>query len=731
MLLRLVPAPTPANPQPPTILFSLQLPQQPYTAKGLPLPSSLINHRAVCDRQGIECPNPLLGDKATWLAGIVHEVSFFPANGTIKIQLMINHDEEQTGEDLEMPLVDECRVMCEAVMDHVTKSFAPQPSPTLTMTAAPLSPPPTPHPTVSIENKRSRSSLLMSLLSPLLPSSAGFGWPPSPSTCQGFITQQHSAPHQGKPTTPSVHQRIANPQRYHRKHARSVLVDTFARFVIPFLKNQLPVSYLHRSAATTSNGSSGTSGYLAIAVAVDVQNKQREWSRMKSEIEQLLLPVPIPVLESVRGQGLRRPSLGRRDTSDQLQKIDWNALDTTVECEGSAPLSETASTETITVHLVESTCATRTTYFSSLPSYTTLPVRVRQRYATVHKRFGDHTSRLNALEQFDADLAEEERRRAQWESEEMDRVEEKARRRASVGVGRKQTRCTFALRLASGLRHCVYSASDDDDLESTALEMKETIEESLHCDTTLVDEFSADIQVRPISPCSLVVHGCSPCSTSALDLHDRNSDSGSEYSEEEDAHSTGNRYRHREIATEFEGYNINTVCAENLVPPGLVYARSAESFDSDDSTICCGSPADDDEEGEARRQRLRSLSDDAISEGLFVFPPKQTTEYRLAPQCFSPSPLLDPIVIVPPSPLQSIVETSHHHHTEEEQDREDPMSMRMDELWVDVLSGRRKSTGAATATAAPGNAGGFFGWLQQQQEQQQQHVTPSGAAVAC
>jgi hypothetical protein len=666
-----------------------------------------------------------LGDKATWLAGIVHEVSFLPANGTIKIQLTANHDEEQEGGELEMPLVDECRAMCEAVMDHVTKSFAPPPLPSSSTPTAPLSPPSTPR-LSSFESKRSPSSLLMSLLSPLLTSSAGYNRSPSPTISKGFEAQQRFASHQGKPTTSSAQQCSANPQRYYRKQARSLLVDTFTRFVIPFLKHQLPVSFLGCD-ATTLNGNGGPSGYLAIAVASDLQKKRREWRRMKSEIEELLSPVPVPILESVSNQSLRRPSLGRRDASDHLQKIDWNALDT-VENESSASLPSMSSATTITEHIADSTAATRTTYFSTLPPYTSLPVRLRQRYATVHKRFGDHTSRLNALEKCGNDLADEERRRARWDRADMDQLEEKARRRASVGADWKRARCNSLLRPVSGLRHCLYSASADD-LATTALEVNETDEENLKGDTTLVDEFAPDIQVRPISPCSPLVHDCSSAYDSPPESHDQCSDSSSDYSEDEAVHTKGYRYRHREIATAFEGYHIDSSSVSSLAPPGLVYTRSAESFESDDGTVCCESPIDDDEEGVARRQRLRSLSDEAIGQGLFIFSPKSTTiGYHLAPPSLSSSPLREPIVIVPASPAASTVETSHHHHVEEEHDREDLMPMRIDELYVDVLSGRRKSSGAATATAAPGNAGGFFGWLQQHQQQQVPHP---GSVIAC
>ena len=70
MLLRLLPQPTAAQANPPTILFTLAMPAHPYTAKSLPLPANLLAHKTVCLQEDLDCPNVLLGEKSSWLQGV-------------------------------------------------------------------------------------------------------------------------------------------------------------------------------------------------------------------------------------------------------------------------------------------------------------------------------------------------------------------------------------------------------------------------------------------------------------------------------------------------------------------------------------------------------------------------------------------------------------------------------------------------------------------------------------
>jgi hypothetical protein len=103
--------------------------------------------------------------------------------------------------------------MLHRVCQEVEMSFAP---------AAPTTPQPTPvHSRASSSSsRRSPSSMLYSLLSPLLANS------PSPITSR----------------VPSA--------RLHRRQARSILVDTFRCFILPALKADLPPAYLPWSIAS-------------------------------------------------------------------------------------------------------------------------------------------------------------------------------------------------------------------------------------------------------------------------------------------------------------------------------------------------------------------------------------------------------------------------------------------------------------------------------------------------
>lgn len=201
MLLRLLPTPTPEQPAPPTILFTLPLPVSPYTSRALPLPPAFLNHRSLCVQEGIELSNILLGDKANWIAGVVDEVTFDTINGQITAHLI-------DATTFALPIEPDCSTLLAGVIRQVQLSFAPRP--------------------VAIQvpqPKRSPSGILYSLLSPLL-------------------AQQ---------TQPAAPAPPANPSRLHRRQARSLLVDAYRRHVLPALKEKLPANYISWSTQSELN----------------------------------------------------------------------------------------------------------------------------------------------------------------------------------------------------------------------------------------------------------------------------------------------------------------------------------------------------------------------------------------------------------------------------------------------------------------------------------------------
>ncbi|KAJ9116191.1 hypothetical protein QFC20_000871 [Naganishia adeliensis] len=446
MLLRLVPTPFEANPQPPTILFTLPMPNQPYTAKGLPLPSQLLTHRNVCLQQGIECSNPLLGDKASWLFGAIAEVTFVTSTSQILVQM-------QDSTEHWLDLSPACMAQCDKVIEQVTLSFAPVPQ---SGRVAPLSPPTSPISHVRQKSslsgsfldgrRQSPSSLLMSLLSPLIA-------PASSSSSDGsegmFSAQQSSASHQGRPTARLSAQRATNPAKFHRRLARSMLVDTFRQFVLPRLKETLP------------------SSYLSYTIDADQSRKQEEWNKLQGEIEALLERVSYQRSESAVPSVLRRPSLGPRgNASINVNRVGENAI----RSSESSSLTSSSSSSTIKPETITSLAPAM--YIATLPPYTELPSNVRITYATMHRRINDFSS-LEACE-----LEKNERRGI--------------RRACSIGSISPIHHHLRPIR-PSALRHSVFPEVDEE--RSSTRSFISSFETAGR-----VDEFARGINVRSISP---------------------------------------------------------------------------------------------------------------------------------------------------------------------------------------------------------------------------------------
>ncbi|KAJ9110138.1 hypothetical protein QFC19_001809 [Naganishia cerealis] len=490
----------------------------------------------------------------------------------------------------------------------------------------------------------------------------------------------------------------------------------------------------------------GSAGYLPLALALQVQKKRREWHAVRGEVEQLLLLAANAANTTASGDGnapmhvvvggaLRRPSLGgslgRRNATERLDTVDWNTSETSSE--GSLTEAQVSSSN-VTAY---QTASQRTTYHSSLPPSTSLPSRLAQRYATAHNRLGACTSALAALERYAfSDLRGDQVRRASWGKEEARRVEERAVRksvgdtvwnaqRAAVGVHEIGDPAGIMARVArqSGLRNCVYSA---------AAARKPVRNDG--------GGFAPRIHVWPISPscASLVLdtHRSSSFADGPVGGHRSKSEDGEDVvpdgTDDDGQGATSDRLQ-SSLVTAFQDF-----CDSATDPaPALAFTHSAESFDSSSSSW-----TDDNSCGDANVDCISPIYEGAappIEDALFLFSPKHAvaSTHQLAPPCSAyPSPLLDPIDLLPPTctalpPAVEILHHHHHHHDDDEADG-DPVGIRREGIWVDVLSGRRKS-GSAAATApddmevAPPGWGGFFGWLQQQQT----YFPPAAAAAAC
>lgn len=427
---------------------------------------------------------------------------------------------------------------CDKVIEQVNLSFVPVPK---QGTVSPMSPPMTPgsaRPKSSgnsfLESRRSSpSSLLMSLLSPLISSSSSSS---SDASAGSFAMQQARASHQGRPTSTMAVQRAANPSKFHRRQARSMLVDTFRQFVLPSLKASLPSTYLY------------------LTIESDLAKKREEWNTLQTEIEALLEKAEYQRTTTV--SVLRRPSLGRHNASSNFRR----GLANLHETEGSAPSfrrSMSASSSASTIKPEAITSLAPALYISTLPAYTELPTAVRVSYATMHRRINDLSSRLASLDRLNGDLRSDQDRREEMEACELAKNEQKGIRRAcSNGTISPIDRHLRPTR-SSPLATCVFpevEASSPVKLTKATLSVEQD------------DEFAMDIQVRPISP------SLGQCSSSDM------SDDSSDEDEDEDL-------LRQHMATAFADFCISS-------PPALVYNRSVESLESEDGSPATTPPCD-------------------------------------------------------------------------------------------------------------------------------------------
>ncbi|GMK54606.1 hypothetical protein CspeluHIS016_0111920 [Cutaneotrichosporon spelunceum] len=376
MLLRLLPTPSPSQPTPPTILFTLPLPNSPYTSRALPLPPNLLAHRSLCLQEDIECGNVLLGDKATWVSGIVDNVTFSLPHSTILVHLV-------DGRTLNVDLSDDCVATLHRVVREVQLSFAaaaappPTPPPTASPAASPrssmssersacgstLSP-------ASAAGRRTPGALLFSLLSPLLPASPR------------AQTPAHVAAHQ-------------QPARAHRRQARSLLVDAYRRYVLPALKERLPAHY------------------LVWAIQSEAESKMDEFVALRDDICHMLSKMGIafdPAAKCSLSSSitLRSPSMSEHSSVSSGSEFGDSSSNYDKESDPSSP----------------------TGLLVRLPAAHTIPLRFRTGYSQLVARVSELAGRVNSINQLATRYEREESKRKCLDQLDLQRDAEKAVRRA-------------------------------------------------------------------------------------------------------------------------------------------------------------------------------------------------------------------------------------------------------------------------------------------------------------
>jgi hypothetical protein len=491
MLLRLLPAPSAKQLSPPTILFTLPLATAPYTwvsrassharartladldphtlpfrSKSLPLPPFLLTHRNACAKEGIECSNALLGDKASWIPGIVDEVTFSVRERKINVVLI-------DGTAMVLPIERECRRVLDSVISEVQLSFAAQqapPSPSARM--SPIAGPSlsrsgsSSSTSSSSSGLRSPSALLSALLSPIM----------------------NNVSSSVRPSPPPP-----NPSRIHRRQARSLLVDAFRQYVLPVLKESLPTTFMLWS----------LQGELAA--------KRQEWEEIKAEVDAILVRTGASPLAPVNAYASSSSSSSYGQVAANQRGFKSSS---SVDSYDSATSSDSESTPPTTPgtsiynhEISRSASITPLAHLSTLPACSALPFAQRTEYANYVSRLASLASRLSSIQKLQAMIHKEQGRRSWLESLEASRQVDKAMRR-SWSNRESLKGCSGHEHVSRPVRssplwesHVENQVEDDEDMQHPAMmmdvdESEEDEEECMSDD----DVFSPNIVVRPISP---------------------------------------------------------------------------------------------------------------------------------------------------------------------------------------------------------------------------------------
>lgn len=432
MLLRLLPNASTAQPTPPTILFTLPLPNHPYTGRSLPLPANLLAHKSVCLHEDIECPNVLLGDKSAWISGVSHprrqaisdhhanlisqiieDVTFSLPLNNIRIHFI---DCSSTT----LPLSDSCAQSLAGVIDQVNKSFAPQPtsarplSPSASSTSSRSSLSSVPSP------RRSTSALLLTLLSPLLP-----------GTSNSYSSQQQSAAR--------IHQAANDPQqivRLHRRQARSLLVDTYRCFVLPELKASLP------------------SAYLPWAIESEVAQRHAAYECIKLEINSILSSTGY---DTDKSSIYNTPCKRARSLTASTQSSSSSESDESEYLE--TPMSSAQSSRSPSPNARVVTASPHA-FLLSIPPAHELPSAYRSTYAHHLADLTRIASRVSAIKRLDSQYEREEGKRQWLENLERGKAGDRSLRRAWSNGETKIVDCSKPIR-ASKLRRS-WTAEDEE-----------------------------------------------------------------------------------------------------------------------------------------------------------------------------------------------------------------------------------------------------------------------------
>nr|ODN82358.1 hypothetical protein L203_05452 [Cryptococcus depauperatus CBS 7841] len=349
MLLKLLPSTAPSNASPLTICFTLSLPAHPYSSHSLPLPPALLSHHTLCLQESLECRNVLLGERSTWISAVIQDITFDLMSGTVVVKFI--DDALFT-----LPMTCVCAGELEKVVEQVQLSLG---MPRLVAASS----------TCNTGTRRTPSSLMYSLLSPLLSGSL-----------------------ESRPAKALSSSSIRN----HRRQARSILVDTYRRHVLPVLKEHL------------------ASGYIPWLADSEGKKLFAKFERLRDDVRSVLLRAHTEMPE------------WRSRSPARIRSLSMSSVKDDSVCSGSALPLMPASISPINRKLSSSPQS----FLSSIPSTESLPRWARAEYADLVSSLAQLASRSTQLRKLGMRYQREEGKRLSLDELERRRLNDKATRRA-------------------------------------------------------------------------------------------------------------------------------------------------------------------------------------------------------------------------------------------------------------------------------------------------------------
>lgn len=193
------------------------------------------------------------------------------------------------------------------------------------------------------------------------------------------------------------------PARIHRRQARSLLVDTYRRHVLPFIKDSLPAAY------------------LPWAIASETSRHMSDFERTREDINDLLATAGVDVSTSTPMKRTRSMSTSSSATDSDSDSDPRSPV---------TPATSVFSPSACSSPMRARSPASPANFLHTIPPAQAMPISHRNAYASQLARISAIAARLSSIKKLQSRYEREEGKRRWLESLERGRQGDKGLRRA-------------------------------------------------------------------------------------------------------------------------------------------------------------------------------------------------------------------------------------------------------------------------------------------------------------